>query len=122
MRFTVRRLMIAVVGLALVLGSVTWGLRKAENRLVVENRSGQRLAWLQITMSNSALVVNIKGSPDGGAEPATFWIRGDDSFAVNGSLPDGTRVTGGFEHVTNGDYGERPRIVIHEGGGVKFNQ
>lgn len=51
MRFTVRRLMIAVAGLAWAFGGVTCGLRKTENRFVVENRSGQTLASLQISLS-----------------------------------------------------------------------
>lgn len=121
-RFTVRRMMVAVLGLALVFGGVAYGLRKAENWLVVENRSGQTLASLQISLSNAGHVAVVENLPEGGTETASFRIRGDDSFVLKGSLADGTKVGGGFGYVTNGDYGVRPRFVIRQGGRVEFNQ
>ncbi|SIO60691.1 hypothetical protein SAMN05444166_6488 [Singulisphaera sp. GP187] len=119
-RLSVRQGMTAIAGLALVFGGVTCGFRRAENRLVVENRSGQSLDLLDISLSRAGHIVTIKSLPDGGAETAPFWIKGDDGFVLNGSLADGTKVVGNFGYVTNGDYAERLRFVVRPGGRVEF--
>ena len=50
-RFTMRRMMVAVASIASAFGGVVCCVRTVENRLVVENRSGQALAWVKIGMA-----------------------------------------------------------------------
>lgn len=121
-RFTVRRIMLAVAGIALLCSGVVCSVRMMENRLVVENRSGQPIAWFKIGMDNAGPTAMFKDIPDGGAETASFKIRGDDGFVVDGMLADGTKLGGNFGYVTNGQYGERPRFVVRRGGKIDFIQ
>lgn len=114
--------MLAVAGLAFVFGGITCFRRSTENRLVVENRSGQNLIALQIVMPHSGQVITFKNIPDGGAESARFAIDGDDGFAVKGLLGDGTRLGGYVGYVTNGMYGVHPRFVILKGGRIDFTE
>lgn len=109
-------LMIGIAGIALVLGGITCVIRTAENRLTLENRSGQSIARLLVTMPRTQ-VASFKNWPDGGAETVTFQILGgEDSFTVTGSMADGTGLMGNFGYYTNGFYGERPRLVVRKGG------
>lgn len=121
-RFTTRRMMLVVAVMALLCGGIICGMRRLENRLVVENQSGRPLAWLKIGMGRAGPIASFKDLPDGGAETASFIIRGDDGFVLDGMLMDGTKVGGNFGYVTNGDYGERPCFVIRRGGKVDFTQ
>ena len=118
--FTVRRTMVAVASIASVCGLVCCA-RMVENRLVIENQSGQTLACLKVGMASSGPIATIKDLPDGAAETASFGIGGDDSFAIDAMLADGTRVGGNFGYVTNGYYGVRPRFVVRKGGKVDFS-
>jgi hypothetical protein len=119
-RFTTRRMIVAVASMAAVCGGVVCCVRTVENRLVVENRFGQSLAWVRIGLANSGPIATFHELPDGGIETASFAIGGDDSFVLDTRLSDGTRVGGNFGYVTNGDYGVRPRFVVREGGKVDF--
>src|SRR5690242_14943506 len=111
MRLTVRMMMVAIAGLAVVCGGMSCFVRMVENRLVVENRSGQPILWLRISMYYSGPIAMFKDLPDGGAETASFRIRGDDSFALDGILADGTRLSGDYGYVTNGQFGVHPRFI-----------
>ncbi len=119
-RFTVRRMMVAVSSIASVCGGVVCCVRTVENRLVVESRSGQTLARLKIGLANSGPIATFRDLPDGGVETASFGIGGDDSFVLDARLADGTKVGGNFGYVTNGYYGVRPRFVVREGGKIDF--
>jgi hypothetical protein len=115
-RFTVRRMMVAVAGIALLYG----GMRKLENRLAVVNQSGQLLSRLKVGMGHAGPIATFEDLRDGGVETASFSIKGDDSFVVDGMLADGTKVGGNFGYVTNGEFGERPRFVVRRGGKIDF--
>jgi len=121
-RFTMRRMMLAIAGAAFVCGGVVCVVRVLENRLVVENKSGQPIAWLKIRMANAGPIATFKELPDGGVETSSFTIRGDDSFVVDGILADGTKLGGRFGYVTNGEYREHPRFVVRRGGKIDFTQ
>ena len=119
-RFSVMR-MLTLAGLILVAGGLTAGLRIARNRLVVENRSGQPIIRLEISM-RSVPVATFRNLPDGAEGSATFRIVGDNSFDVIGALADGTRLGGNFGYFTTGSYGEHHRFIIRRGGQIDFNQ
>lgn len=113
------------MGVALLLAGGLAGLvwmarERLQNRLTVENRSGQPIALLKVTISGETTVH--RNVPDGAAVTAPFPIHSDDHFAVEGQLADGTPVGGNFGYVTNGMSGERARLVVHPGGKVTFEQ
>jgi len=112
---------LALMGLILVAGGITAALRAARNRLVVENRSGQPIVRLEVSM-RSVPVATFRNIPDSGEGSATFRVVGDNSFDLSGALADGTRLGGNFGYVTTGDYGERCRFIIRRGGQIDFTQ
>jgi hypothetical protein len=113
--------MLALAGLILVAGGITAGLRIARNRLVVENRSGQPVVRLEVSM-RSVPVATFRNLPDGAQGSATFRVAGDNSFDLCGAFADGTRVGGNFGYFTTGGYGEHPRFIIQRGGQIDFTQ
>jgi hypothetical protein len=120
MRFSVMG-MLALAGLILVAGGITSGLRAARNRLVVENRSGQPIVRLEVSM-RSVPVATFHNLSDGAEGSATFRVVGDNSLDLSGALADGTRVRGNFGYFTTGGYGERPRFIVRRGGQIDFTQ
>jgi hypothetical protein len=103
------------------LAVLVWvGLRWMQNRLVVENRSGQTITVLKISIAGEAIV--FENLADGAEVSSAFPIKTDDHFVVDGRLADGTEIHGGFGYVTNGMYRERARFVIKPGGEVTFSQ
>jgi hypothetical protein len=120
-RFTIGWMMLALAGLSLVAGGIITGLRAARNRLVVENRSGQPVVRLEVSM-RSVPVATFRNLPDGARGSAIFRVVGDKSFDLSGSLADGTRLGGNFGYFTTGGYGDHPRFIIRSGGQIDFTQ
>ena len=121
---TVRRqlVILAIIGL-LILGGAIWSLRAIQNRLTVENHSGQPVSLLMIGIYGSSSSFMFENVPDGGKASASFSIDRDGGFYVHGFLADGTNIAGGYYgYVTNGMYGEHARFVIKQGGGLDFSQ
>jgi hypothetical protein len=117
-----RVIALAIIGL-LVLGGTTWSLRAFQNRLTVENRSGQAVSLMMIGVQGSSSSFMFENIPDGSKESATFSIIRDGGFYVHGFLADGTEMAGGsYGYVTNGMYGEHARFVVKQGGGLDFSQ
>src|SRR5262249_44529920 len=96
-----KKRLLAVLIIAAVLVSVLCELReRCQNRLTVENRSGQRLAVLAVTITRETAV--FRDVPVRADVTATFRIGSDAHFVVNGQLADGTAVAGEFGYVTKG--------------------
>jgi len=113
---------LAIIGL-LIVGGTTGSLRAIQNRLTVENRSGQRISLLMIGIYGSSSSCMFENLPDGGKASASFSIDRDGGFYVHGFLADGTSILGGyFGYVTNGMYGEHAHFVVKQGGGLDFSQ
>ena len=112
---------LTLAGLILMAGGLTAGLRTARNRLVVENRSGQPIVLLEISM-RSVPFATFRNLPDGAEGWATFRIVGDNSFDLIGALADGTRVGGNYGYFTTGSYGEHPHLIIRRGGRIDFTR
>jgi hypothetical protein len=118
-----RRISLAVVGLLVVSGLagllwVVW--ERFQNRLTVENRSGQPIALLEIAIGGET--VAFRNMADGATVTAAFTIATDDHFAVEGRLADGTRLGGKFGYVTNGMCGERAAFGVQPAGKIAFEQ
>jgi len=117
-----------VLALVLLLAGLLWagwerfqtGWERFQNRLFVENRSGQPITMLKITVGGETSV--FQEVLDGAKSSASFRIASDDHFAVNGLLADGTKVSGELGYVTNGMSGERAFFVIHPEGKIEFRQ
>lgn len=121
---TVRRQVIAlaVIGL-LILGGTTWSLRAFQNRLTVENHSGQAVSLLMIGVYGSSSSFMFENMPVRSKASASFRIVRDGGFYVHGFLADGTNITGGnYGYVTNGMVGEHAHFVVKKGGGLDFCQ
>ena len=121
LRFTIGRTMLALVGLGLLAVGMITGLQVARNRLVVENRSGETIVRLEISM-RSVPVATFRNLPDGKEGSASFRVVGDNSFELSGELADGTRLGGNFGYLTTGSYGAYPRFIIRKNGQIDFIQ
>ncbi len=119
-----RRRIAVLVGAVLFVGALVGLLvrhwERAQNRLTVENRSGQPLTVFKVITAGEA--ITFTDVPVGGEVTAAFGIQADDHFAVEGRLADGKRVGGDFGYVTNGMSGQRARFVVRPGGQIEFTQ
>jgi hypothetical protein len=114
-----KRSIVALVVVGVMAGVLWAALERFQNRLTVENRSGQPLT-LRVTTGGET--ITLPEVPAGGEVTAAFPIRSDDHFAVGGMLAHGTAVGGEFGYVTNGMSGQRARFDISPGGKVEFSQ
>jgi hypothetical protein len=110
-RWVLRLAAVLVAGLAALLWATG---QPARDVLTVENRSGQVLAQLRVTVAGQTST--FQNVPAGGSVSAPFRIRADDHFAVEGRLADGTMVR------SNGMAGEQARLIVLPGGEIKFQQ
>ncbi|WP_165075561.1 hypothetical protein [Paludisphaera rhizosphaerae] len=120
-----RRLLLclaALMVLLIVTGAI--GLFRAmENRLTVENRSGQAVSLLTVEVvdGNSRHGLISQSLPDNGLATASFSVSADGYFHLVGAFTDGTPIEEkSCGYVTNGDFGERVRFTIKPGGAVDF--
>src|SRR5437660_8152566 len=97
----------AVLLVGVFVGLLARHWERAQNRLAVENRSGQPLTFFKVTTAGET--ITFKDVPADGQVTAAFRIRADDHFAVEGRLADGKRIRGDFGYVTNGMSGHRAR-------------
>jgi uncharacterized membrane protein YwzB len=117
-----RVITLAIIGV-LILGVTTWSLRAIQNRLTVENLSGQPITLLMIGVYGSSSSFMFENIPDGGKASRSFSVDQDGGFYVHGFLADGTSISGGdFGYVTNGMFGEHAQFVVKQGGGLDFSQ
>ena len=115
----------AIFFLIVVTIVLLWGARERyherhRNQLVVENRSGQAIAQLRITITRETIL--FENVADGAEVAAPFRIGADDHFVVAGRLADGSAIGGNFGYVTNGMAGERARFRVGRGGAIDFDQ
>jgi hypothetical protein len=110
-RWPVRFAILFIAGIALLV----WALAgQSEQRLVVENQSGQPIATLEITVAGHK--GTFKNLPASGKATAPFSVEGGEAFAVQGKLRDGTLIRGSGKTV------ERAPLVILPGGQINFRQ
>lgn len=119
---TKRRLVvISLLLLAICCSGLVWAAwQQRQNRLYIENRSGQSIAWLNITIAKET--IEFKNIPAGGKVTSTFQIITDDHFVVQGQLVDGTKIGGEFGYVTGGMEPEEAFFIIRRDGKIDFRQ
>jgi hypothetical protein len=117
------RLVAFAVLVMLMAGGIAWCVRAFQNRLIVENRSGQPVSLLMIGIYGSSSSFMFENMPDGSESSASFNVVRDGGFYVHGFLADGTKITeGNYGYVTNGMYGETAHFTVKQGGKIDFSQ
>ena len=117
-------MMVVLAAVGLVLGGITWIARRDEDfhNVFVENRSGQRIAWLRIQTIRG--MTGFPDLPDGEVAKMYFAFRvpgpGEDDFVVTGRLGDGTVLDGVFGITMDGSIEDRAHFVIGPGGTIDF--
>jgi hypothetical protein len=115
-RWLLRLAALLVAGLAVLL----WATGRRSSLLTVENRSGQSIAFLRITIAGETKSFN--DVPSGTEVTAPFQVRSDDRFTLEGRLEDGTMVRGHFGYVLQGLTRESVHFLVLPGGEIKFHQ
>jgi hypothetical protein len=105
-RWLLRLAVVILAGLAALL----WFSGPRPRDLAVENRSGQSIASLQITVAGQTNA--FRDVADGASVTAAYQARDDDSFRMDGRLADGTRIR------ASGMLGERTQFLVLPGGQI----
>jgi len=119
-QFSLRFAMFAVAVIAVIVAVLASAWRWTSNRVIVENRSGTTIVSLTVTVGGRS--IDFASVPPGSTVEAVYRVDGDDSFALEGKLSDGTQFNGRFGYVTNGMYGNTARFIIEPGGRISFSQ
>jgi hypothetical protein len=85
-----RRWLRVVVVLAIALGLLGWALSEHGQQLLIDNESGQTVAFLEITVAGKT--TTFRNLPAGAVRTAPYRSRGDASFDLTGRLVDDTRI------------------------------
>jgi hypothetical protein len=110
-RWQVRLALLLVVGIILFV----WFTREhAQNRLTVENRSGQPIALLEVTITGQTTTFRDVASGADALVPLSN--EGGQHFVVSGQLADGTRIRG------QGTAAEHASLVVLPGGQIMVRQ
>ncbi len=115
-RWLLRAAALLVAGLAFFL----WATGPRSNLLAVENNSGQPIALLRVTVAGETH--SFTDVPSGSRVTAPFRVRGDDNFALDGRLQDGTMIRGQFRYTLHGLTGDPVHFLVLPGGEIKFRQ
>jgi hypothetical protein len=111
----------AFAGLLLAASICTARLWALGNRVVLENCSGRQIIELEVAM-RYVRVAPRNDLPDGDEGSAPFRFVGDNSFDLNETLEDGTRMGSNFGYFSTGSCGENPRFIVRTGGQIDFTQ
>ncbi len=105
-RWLLRLAIVIVAGLVALL----WFSGQRTRDLAVENRSGQSIASLQVTVAGQTST--FRDVADGARVTAAYQAREDDAFRMDGRLADGTRIR------ASGLLGERTQFLVLPGGQI----
>src|SRR5262249_45646535 len=102
------------LGILLIIGlaMLAWVFMNRSRTLVVENRSGQKINRLKVTISGETST--FRGVLNGGQASGTFKAGGDDNFNLDGRLADDTQIR------ASGKIGENLHVFILPGGEVQL--
>jgi hypothetical protein len=102
--------------------SVAWAIwDRSQNRLTVENRSGQAIDIFRVSVGGDTVVVRELATGD--ETTAAFHVgRSKAHFVVDGRLADGTPIAGEFGYVSGGLGGQRARFIVRPGGRIEFSE
>lgn len=105
-RWLLRLAIVILAGLAALL----WFSGQRSRDLAVENRSGQPIASLQITVAGQTNT--FRDVADGDRVTAAYQARDDDPCRMNGRLADGSLIR------YSGMLGERTQFLVLPGGQI----
>lgn len=105
-RWLLRLAVVILAGLAALL----WFSGQRSRDLAVENRSGQSITSLQITVAGQTNT--FRNVANGNRVTAPFQARDEDPFRLEGRLADDTRIR------ATGMLGERTHFVVLPGGEI----
>jgi hypothetical protein len=107
----------AVVGILVTVG-LHWASR---HRVVLENRSGQRIMEIAIGLEGSDNVMALRRVPRDAVVQLTFHelIYRGGPYVEFGTLEDGTKIPSGTSPATSGEYRRKARIIVERGGVVR---
>jgi hypothetical protein len=101
--------------LIVALGGLVWVLREQSQRqLTVENRSGQSIAELRVTVAQET--VTFRNVPAGKDVSTPLGSSGHVPFTVEGQLADGTVIK------SSGHLEEDLHCIVLPGGGIQFRK
>jgi hypothetical protein len=107
-RWLVRGLLIVAAGV----GLLAWAL--VPPKLVIENRSGQTIPFLQLTVAGEK--ASFKDVKSGASVTVPMKVNESDPFTVEGRLVDDTRIRGA------GVLGENGLILVLPGGQLELKR
>jgi hypothetical protein len=108
-RWILRLAAILTGGLALLL----WTYQKTTSHLAIENKSGQAIALLRVTVAEHT--TTFRDIAAGAAVEAPLGDKSGDTFAIDGQLADGTLIRG--RGVAGGG-----QLVVGPGGVISVRQ
>ena len=112
-RWLIRLAVLLVAGLAFAF----WMLRgRSQNLLLVENKSGQRIALLTLTFAGQTR--SFEDMAEGAEVSVPLPVKGDEPLLVEGRLAGGTMIRGRIGRIDGA--GERYRLIILPGGNIAF--
>jgi hypothetical protein len=112
-RWLIRLAILLVAGL----GFAFWMLRgRSQNLLLVENRSGQRIALLTLTFAGQTR--SFEDMAVGAEVTVPLPVKEEERLVVEGRLANGTLIRGRLGRISGA--GERYRLIILPGGDIAF--
>lgn len=94
------------------------GCQSPENRMTVENRSGQVISAVTVSLRDAKS--RFENIATDAKVSASFKILGDDHFVIEGRLMDGTVFTGKYGYVTRGMQGEQIFFTVRPLGAIEY--
>lgn len=92
-----------------------WG-----HQIIVENRAGQRIERLTVTVCGQP--IRFQQIPPDEEVSSVFAITTDGSFAVRGQLADGTEISSHHGYVTSGMSNQSVYFRVLADGSIQFEQ
>jgi hypothetical protein len=93
----------------------------SRHRVVLENRSGQRIMEIAVGLEGSDHVMALRQVPRDAVVQLKFHelIYRGGPYVEFGTLEDGTRIPSGTSSAASGEYRRKARIVVERGGVVR---
>lgn len=107
------------IPLVVALGVVVWATGGKSLTLTVENRSGQPIAFLTVTVAGQPHT--FRDVPPGADRATVFKVKGDDPFSVQGELANKTRIHMAGR-LSEAVVGESPTLVVMPDGHIQFRR
>lgn len=108
------------IPLVVAAGVIVWALGGKSLTLTIENRSGQPIAFLTVTIAGQEHT--FRDVPSGADRTTLFRVKGDDPFEVQGELANKTGIIHMVGHLSEAVVGENPTLTVMPNGHVQFRR